>query len=195
MNKTVIALMFAAVGPAFAQTAPASAPGFVARDAAQQQRIENGLQSGQLNTGEAARLEREESHVDQLEAKALRDGTVSSQERARINAAQNRASADIAREKHDAQRGDPNSASSRRMQADVARNVNQEKRIGQGLASGQLTNHEAARLEAGQAHVAHMEAHAGNDGHVGAVEQNRIQRTENRQSQRIFKQKHDEQTK
>jgi hypothetical protein len=120
---------------------------------------------------------------------------VTAQERARINAAQNRTSADIAREKHDAQMGNPASASSRRMQADVQRNINQQQRIQQGMASGQLTNHEAAKLEAGQSHVARKEARAGQDGHVGAREQARVQTAESVQSRRIHREKHDDQTK
>jgi hypothetical protein len=193
---TVAALTFAA-SPSFAQgsAAPAGAPGFVQRDIVQDQRIEQGLKSGQLNTREAARLEGEQAHVDKLEAKALADGKVSAQERARINAAQNRTSADIAREKHDAQKGNPNSASSQRMQADVQRNINQQQRIQQGMASGQLTNHEAAKLEAGQAHVARKEARAGRDGHVGAGEQAGVQTAENVQSRRIRREKHDSATK
>lgn len=194
MKKIVFTLIAAVAAPVFAQTA-GTAPAFTQRDVNQEQRIEQGLQSGQLNTREAARLQREQGRVDQMESRALRDGTVTPAERARINAAQNKASADIYREKHDAQTGDPNSASSRRMQADVQRNVNQEKRIQQGMASGQLTNREASRLEAGQAHVDRVEARAGRDGHVGAGEQAHIQRAEDRQSRKIYRQKHDAQTK
>jgi hypothetical protein len=193
MKRIVFALIAAAAAPAFAQSS--GAPGFSQRDVNQEQRIEQGLQSGQLNTREAAKLEREQGRVDQMESRALRDGTVTPAERARINAAQNKASADIYREKHDAQTGNPNSASSRRMQADVQRNVNQERRIQQGMASGQLTNREAGRLEAGQAHVDRVEARAGRDGHVGAGEQAHVQHAENVQSKRIYRQKHDGQTK
>ncbi|UUZ55732.1 hypothetical protein LP419_09440 [Massilia sp. H-1] len=45
------------------------------------------------------------------------------------------------------QTGNPNSASSQRMQADVQRNVNQQTRIENGIKSGELTNHEVAKLE------------------------------------------------
>src|SRR5436305_3495205 len=107
----------AAFGLAFAGAAFAQA-GTVQRDVNQQQRIEQGLKSGQLNTREAARLEREQSRVDKMESRALRDGTMSAAEKARINRAQNKASTDIARERHDAQTGNPASASSQRMQAD-----------------------------------------------------------------------------
>jgi hypothetical protein len=79
------------------------------------------------------------------------------------------------------------------MQADVQRNINQQRRIEQGVTSGELTNREAAKLEAGQARDSRLEARAGADGHVSAAEQRRVQRSENRQSRRIYKEKHDAQ--
>lgn len=189
--RTVIAI---ALGTAFSTAAlAADTASEVQRDVNQQQRIEQGLQSGQLNTREASKLEREESHVDKLESNALKDGNLSSAEKARIQRSQNRVSKDIYKQKHDAQTGNPNSASSQNLQADVQRNVNQEKRIEQGVQSGELTNKEVGKLERGQARSDKVEARAGTDGHVGAHEQKRIQKAENRQSRRIFKQKHDAQ--
>jgi len=174
-------------GSAFAQT------GTVQRDVNQQERIEQGLKSGQLTTREASRLEREEAKVERDQARALRDGTLSPAEKARLAREQNKVSRDIYREKHDAQTGDPNSPSSQRMQADVQRNVNQQRRIEQGVASGELTNREAARLERGQARDNAAQARAGADGKVGPNEQRRLQRQENRQSRRIYREKHDAQ--
>ncbi len=104
--------------------------------------------------------------------------------------AQNAESSAIYGQKHDAQTGNPASASSRRMQADVQRNANQQARIKQGVASGALTTKETGSLERGQAHVAHKEAVAGANGHVGAGEQARIQGSENRQSGRVYRKKH-----
>jgi hypothetical protein len=75
----------------------------------------------------------------------------------------------------------------------IQRDVNQQRRIEQGVASGELTNREAAKLEAGQARDSRVEARAGADGHVSAAEQRRVQRSENRQSSRIYKEKHDAQ--
>lgn len=198
IHPSLSAVLLVAALPAFAQTpapAPSNAPGFTQRDINQEKRIEKGLQSGELNTREAARLQREQAYIDQMESNAMKDGKLTAQERARIKAAQDKASADIARQKHDAQKGNPNSASSQRMQADVQRNINQETRIQQGMASGQLTNKEAARLEAGQARVGRAEARAGADGHVGPHEQRAIQRAENHESKKIYKQKHDAQQK
>src|SRR5437588_9773537 len=182
----------AALGLAFAGAAFAQA-GTVQRDVNQQQRIEEGLQSGQLNTREAARLEREEARVERDQARAMQDGKLSPAEKARLAREQNRVSRDIYREKHDAQTGNPSSASSQRMQADVQRNINRQQRIEQGVQSRSLTTREAAKLERGQARDSPLEGRAGADGKVGPREQQRIQRNENRQSRRIYKEKHDAQ--
>jgi len=173
--------------PAFAQSTASEGQ----RDINQQQRIEQGLKSGALTTQEAARLEGEEARVEKMQANALRDGKLTPEEKARIGQAQNKVSQDIYREKHDAQRGDPNSASSQRMQADVQRNVNQQQRIEQGIRSGQLTNKEAGKLEGGQSRVSRMESRAGADGNVGPKEQRRIQNSENKQSKHVYREKHD----
>jgi hypothetical protein len=160
------------------------------RDVKQQQRVENGLQSGQLSTREAGQLERQQQHIDKMESRDLRDGTMSAGEQARLNAAQNRAGATIAADKHNGVGGNPTSASSQRTQADVQRNVNQQKRIANGVNNGSLTNHEVGSLERGQAHVDRKEANAAANGHVGAREQARIQHSENRQSARVYRKKH-----
>lgn len=193
MNRTLLAaaLSMACAG-AFAQTTAVST---TQRDVNQQTRIENGLKDGSLSTKEAARLEKDESHVDRLQAKDLKDGKLTNAERAQLNAAQNKLSGDIATDRHNAVTGNPNSTSSKRMQADVARNVNQEKRIEGGIQNGSLTNHEVAKLQRGQAHVDRKEAAAGADGRVGAVEQRRVQRSENHQSNHIYRQKHDAQVR
>ena len=188
-------LLTLGAGASFAQTPAAGAASSVQRDVNQQTRIEQGLKSGELNTKEAAKLEREESKVDRLQANGLKDGKVPPAEKARLQAAQNQTSRDIYAAKHNAATGNPQSASSQRMQADGQRNVNQEQRIENGLQNGSLTNHEAAKLERGQARVDRKEARAGRDGHVGAGEQAHIQRSENHQSRRIFKEKHDAQAR
>lgn len=190
-NRTLLAVALSlACAGAYAQTTAAST---TQRDVNQQTRIEDGLKDGSLSTKEAARLEKQESRVDRLQAKDLKDGKLTTAERAQLNAAQNKVSGEIAADRHNATTGNPNSASSRRMQADVARNVNQEKRIEGGIQNGSLTNHEVSKLERGQAHVDRVEASAGANGHVGKAEQNGVQRTENRQSTRVYRQKHDAQ--
>jgi hypothetical protein len=192
--KWTLALSVAGLlsGTAVAQTA---AEKDQQRDVNQQERIEQGLKSGELNTKEAGRLEREQQHIERMEAHDLKDGKISPAEQARLTKAQNAASADIYKQKHDAQTGNPNSASSRRMQADVQRNVNQQQRIQNGMENGSLTNREAGRLEAGQARTDRKIANAAADGHVGAGEQARIQRAENRDSRQIRRKKHNLRTK
>jgi hypothetical protein len=196
MMNIATTVLTASIVSLFAAAAGAQNTGtIVQRNVNQQERIEKGLQSGALNTREAARLEREQAQIERMESRALKDGKLTDAEKARIKTAQDRASADIYREKHDAQTGNPNSYSSQRMQADVQRNVNQQKRIEQGYQSGQLTNREVGKLEHGQARVNQMEANAGRNGYVGPHEQRRIQAAENHQSKRIYKEKHDKQTR
>jgi hypothetical protein len=165
------------------------------RNVNQQQRIEQGLQSGQLSTKEAGSLERQEKHVDNMEARDLKNGSMSAGEQARLNAAQNKVSRDIYADKHNGVTGNPNSASSQRMQSDVQRNVNQQQRIQNGMDNGSLTNREAGSLERGQARVNGREANAAANGHVGAAEQRGVQRSENRQSRRVYRKKHNAVTK
>ena len=187
-RQTAIALLLAAP---FASVALAQSVGTeVQRDVNQETRIEQGLKSGQLSTGEAAKLERGEARIDRMEKNALKDGNVSQQEATRIQRAQNAESGKIDQLKHNDVAGNPSSASSQRMQADVQRNINQQSRIEQGVQNGSLSSKEVSNLERGQARVNRTEARAGADGHVGANEQARIQHKENRQSRKIFREKH-----
>jgi hypothetical protein len=187
MRRFLLASVLLAVpAAAMAQTAATE----VQRDVNQQQRIEQGLDSGQLTTGEAARLERGESRIDRMESNALRDGTLSGAEKARIGQAQNRESQAIYGLKHNGVTGNPNSPSSQRMQADVQRNINQEKRVEHGLQSGRLTNREAGRLEGREARLDRKEARAGADGFVGRREQRHVQSADNRASHQIYRAKH-----
>ena len=100
------ALALASLG-AFAQTAPAqpadSTPRIDQREANQQQRITQGVGSGQLNRRETYRLEKKEAAIDRTEARAKADGTVTHAERRKLTRMQNAASRDIHRQKHDAQ--------------------------------------------------------------------------------------------
>ena len=73
-------------------------------------------------------MERGESRISKMESRALADGHVSPQERQRIERAQNQESRQIYRESHDRQVGDPNSPSSRRMQAEVRHDIREDRR-------------------------------------------------------------------
>jgi hypothetical protein len=72
------------------------------RRANQQQRIANGISSGQMNAGEAARVENREQHINQ-QVHADREangGHLTPQEHQQINREQNHASQQIHNEKH-----------------------------------------------------------------------------------------------
>jgi len=190
VNNKMLYVLFAFASVAAGATYAQNAANDQSRDVTQQQRIEQGLQSGQLSTKEAGSLERQEQHVDHMQANDLKNGSISPGEQARLNAAQNRVSSDIHADKTNGVTGNPNSASSQRMQADVQRNVNQQDRIKNGISNGSLTNKEAGSLERGQSHVDAREANAARNGHVGGREQSRIQGAENHQSNRIYNKKH-----
>ena len=74
------------------------------------------------------------------------------------------------------------------------RQANQERRIEQGEKSGALTQKEAARLEKGQARIQRMEDKAAADGRVTAKERRRIEKAQDRESKKIYREKHDKQT-
>lgn len=72
-----------------------------------------------------------------------------------------------------------------------AREANQEKRIQQGVASGQLTPREAGRLEKGEARIEKAEARAKADGVVTGKERQHLEKMENKESKAIRREKHD----
>lgn len=94
-----LAFSIASIG-AFAQTAT---PRVDKREGKQETRIDAGVASGQLNAREANRLDKQQDHVADVEAKAKSDGTVTKAERRRLAKAQNRTSENIYQQKHDAQ--------------------------------------------------------------------------------------------
>jgi len=97
----------AAVSGSFLLVSPALAgPGRIARRKENQQdRIAQGIKSGQLTAGEAARLERKESLLNGeiRDMRKLNGGKLTPGERALVNRQQNRLSRQIYRQKHDAQ--------------------------------------------------------------------------------------------
>jgi hypothetical protein len=69
---------------------------------------------------------------------------------------------------------------------------NQQQRIDNGLASGKLSGNQAARDEVHDANIARRESvdEAKHGGHLTKGEQNRLNRSLNRNSRRIYRQKH-----
>jgi hypothetical protein len=73
------------------------------------------------------------------------------------------------------------------------RQANQDRRIDQGVASGQLTRREASRLDREQGRINRAEGRAKADGKVTAAERKRLAGMQNRASRHIAGQKHDAQ--
>ena len=69
---------------------------------------------------------------------------------------------------------------------------NQQARINQGLANGTMSGKQAARDEAHDANIAKRESvdEAKHNGHLTKGETRRLNRSENRNSRRIYRQKH-----
>jgi hypothetical protein len=97
MKKIIVfsTLMFSCIF-AFAQEAPRAD----ARQGAQRARIAAGRRSGEVTGPEAALLNSEQRHIRRTERRAKVDGTVSAQEKTRIERKQNRANRHIRRAKH-----------------------------------------------------------------------------------------------
>ncbi len=114
IQTLIAALLFALGAAALAQTAPAVAPAVVKdpaatpgldqRQARQEQRINQGIASGQITPKEAARLKAREHRLQAAKLAAKSDGVVTKRERRKLQHMANRNSRAIKRQKHDAQR-------------------------------------------------------------------------------------------
>jgi len=87
---------------------PASAdidtPDIDRRQTAQQLRIEQGIQTGDLTGRESTRLQHQQNRIDQMKDQAQADGVVTERERVRLKDKQNKASRAITRKKRNARR-------------------------------------------------------------------------------------------
>jgi methionine salvage enolase-phosphatase E1 len=73
------------------------------RESRQQHRIREGVKSGELTRKEAHHLRAGQRRVDRLQRKAKADGEITPAEKMRIEKAQDKQSAAIYKQKHDAQ--------------------------------------------------------------------------------------------
>lgn len=156
----------------------------------QQDRIAQGIKSGELNAREATRLEGREVRINQREAKYRESGNkLTQKERAKLEGSLNRESQNIYRQKHDAQGGNSNPYNINQRQQ------NQDKRIYNGIRSGELTPREAGRLENGDDRIERQEARFRKSGNgLSYRERYKLERELNHESRYIYKQKHDKQT-
>jgi hypothetical protein len=190
----LMAVMAGLMLPAAAQTGdsgpPATKPATInQRKENQQDRIGDGIQSGQLTAREAGKLEKKESEVNQEERdmRKLDNGHLTKADRATLNQQQNALSKDIYKQKHDAQvqNIDPRSEVGQRERK-------QQERIAQGVQNGQLTAGETANIEHREAAI-NQEVHndrAANGGTLTQSERRQVNRQENRTSRAIYRKKH-----
>lgn len=100
MKTPLIALLLSAA--ALSAQAQTATPRVDQRQDRQEARIQQGVAQGTLTAAETHRLDKEQQHVQKMEDKAKADGVVTARERAKLTAAQNGASRDIHRKKHNA---------------------------------------------------------------------------------------------
>ena len=99
--RTILAILASAALPVAAQTAT---PRVDQRQANQEARIQQGVQSGELTGKEAAKLEKGQASVQKKEDKAKADGQVTKKERAKLAKEQDKQSKKIHKQKHDKQK-------------------------------------------------------------------------------------------
>lgn len=160
------------------------------REANQDQRVANGLKTGQMTSGEAARAEQAQSHIDQQvhNDRAANGGTLTGQERQQVNGEQNAASHQIYNEKHNGNTVAPNEVDNRE--------ANQQQRSANGLRSGEETSGEAGRTNQHQSNIAgqvHNERTA-NGGALNQQERQQVNHHQNNASHQIHQQKHNNAT-
>src|SRR6266576_791058 len=158
----------------------------------QQDRIAQGVKSGQLTAGETANLETKEAAINgETKAdRAANGGKLSAAEKKQINGQQNQVSKQIYKDKHNANTahyGD-NKGGQRR--------ENQQDRIAQGIKSGQLTAGETAKLDNQQKGINKQVAadRKANGGTLTASEKKQVNHEQNAASKNIYHKKHNAKT-
>jgi len=154
----------------------------------QQDRIAQGVKSGQLTAGETANLENKEAAINgEVKAdRAANGGKLTAAEKAQVNHQQNKLSNQIYQDKHNA-----NTAHYGNNQVGQRRE-NQQDRIAQGIKSGQLTAGETAKLENQQRGINQQVRadRAANGGKLTAGEKTQINKEQNQASKNIYNKKH-----
>jgi hypothetical protein len=164
-----------------------------------QERIANGIKSGELTSKEAARLEHKQARMNkEIQAmRAANGGQLTAADKAKIQRQQGTLSKEIYNNKHDAQvqggstaggKGEGNNPISQTKE-------NQQDRIAQGVANGQLTSAEASKLENQQTHINNetSKLRAEQGGKLTDAQKQKIEHQQKAVSRHITRQKHDAQ--
>jgi hypothetical protein len=199
MKRTLFTLAVAALiasGSAFAQQSQPTtqmqpnqpAPTVNDRKQDQQDRIANGVDSGQLTAGETKNLESRESNLNRevRDDRSADGGKLTSQERQQINHQQNNLSHSIYQDKHNA-----NTAHYGNNEVGQRRE-NQQDRIAQGVRSGSLKAGQTAKLENHEQGINQKIAadRQANGGKLTGQQKQQINQAQNKASRQIYKAKH-----
>ena len=186
------AILAAMVVPAaFAQTSTSTTtppPTIQDRKENQQDRIANGVQDGQLTTGETKNLENKEAGINKEEhtMRADDNGKLTSADRTKLNNQQNKLSNSIYQDKHN--------AATPRFGNNVVgqRRENQQDRIANGIRSGQLTPRETSNLENKEQGVNHEVAgmRQANGGKLTPADKAVVNHRQNKLSGQVYNKKH-----
>lgn len=155
----------------------------------QQDRIANGVKSGELTAGETTNLEKKEAAINQEERdmRKIDNGKLTTGDKKTLTQQQNQVSKQIYQDKHNSalQNTNPRSEVGKRAE-------NQQDRIAQGVKSGQVTAGEAAHLENNEAKINRevRNDRAANGGKLTAKERAQVNRQQNAQSRQIYRDKH-----
>ena len=168
---------------------PVTAQTIQGRKENQQDRIAQGVKSGELTAGETTNLEKKEADINKEEhaMSAANDGKLTTADKEKITQQQNQLSKQIYQDKHNSavQNTDPKSEVGKREE-------NQQDRIAQGVKSGQLTAGEAAHLENNESKINNevRNDRAANGGTLTPQEKKQVNKQLNRQSRQIYRDKH-----
>jgi hypothetical protein len=162
-------------------------PSIAQRKENQQDRIANGVKSGQLTAGETAKLETKAAAINgETKAdRAANGGKLTAAEKAKINGQQNNLSKQIYKDKHNA-----NTAHYGNNKVDQRRE-NQQDRIAQGIKSGKLSAGQTAKLENQQKGINQQVAadRKANGGKLTTAEKKQVNHEQNQASKNIHHKK------
>jgi hypothetical protein len=154
----------------------------------QQDRVANGIDSGQLTAGETKSLEGREANLNREvhDDRQANGGTLTQSERRQVNAQQNHLSNRIYADKHNA-----NTAHYGNNEVGQRRE-NQQDRIANGVRNGRLTAGQTARLESREQGInQRIQAdRTANGGKLTGQEHAQINHEQNRTSRGIYRAKH-----
>ena len=184
-KATLSAAALVLAGAAFGQTSEHKQ-----RSDNQQDRVAQGVKSGQLTPRETANLEKKEAGINKevRTDKAADGGHLTVQQKAAVNRQQSRESKQIYADKH-------NTSTEKYGNNSVgARRENQQDRIASGIASGKMNAGEAAGVERQQTNT-NQQIRADrtkNGGVLTPAEKAPVNRAQNRDSKQIYADKHNQ---